>query len=113
MKGGVFTSTSELYHHGIKGMKWGIRRYQNEDGSLTEAGKKRYGPGISERDSKKTQKYIEKEQAKLQRQAQRIHNYMVNQAARNKLTESGRQVMEAVIASKYDEWKKSRKNGRS
>lgn len=32
----------ELYHHGIKGMKWGVRRYQNEDGSLTNAGKKRY-----------------------------------------------------------------------
>lgn len=32
----------ELYHHGILGMKWGIRRYQNKDGSLTDAGKKRY-----------------------------------------------------------------------
>lgn len=32
----------ELYHHGIKGMKWGIRRFQNKDGSLTKAGKKRY-----------------------------------------------------------------------
>lgn len=32
-----------LGHSGIKGMKWGIRRYQNEDGSLTEEGKKRYG----------------------------------------------------------------------
>lgn len=31
-----------LMHHGILGMKWGIRRYQNEDGSLTEAGKKRH-----------------------------------------------------------------------
>lgn len=30
-----------LYHHGIKGMKWGVRRYQNKDGSLTPAGKKR------------------------------------------------------------------------
>ena len=29
----------ELYHHGIKGMKWGVRRYQNKDGSLTPAGK--------------------------------------------------------------------------
>ncbi len=34
---------NELYHHGIKGQKWGIRRFQNEDGSLTEAGKERYG----------------------------------------------------------------------
>ena len=33
----------ELYHHGIAGMKWGVRRYQNKDGSLTNAGKRRYG----------------------------------------------------------------------
>lgn len=32
-----------LYHSGIKGMKWGQRRYQNEDGTLTPAGKIRYG----------------------------------------------------------------------
>ena len=32
---------SELYHHGIKGQKWGVRRYQNKDGSLTELGKQR------------------------------------------------------------------------
>lgn len=31
-----------IYHHGVKGQKWGVRRYQNEDGSLTPAGKKRY-----------------------------------------------------------------------
>lgn len=32
-----------LYHHGIKGQKWGIRRFQNPDGTLTSEGKKRYG----------------------------------------------------------------------
>ena len=37
----------ELYHHGIKGQKWGIRRYQNEDGSLTTEGMKRYSLGGS------------------------------------------------------------------
>lgn len=37
------TMYTELYHHGILGQKWGIRRYQNPDGSLTEEGKKHYG----------------------------------------------------------------------
>lgn len=36
-----YTYSTELYHHGIKGMKWGVRRYQNEDGTYTDAGKKR------------------------------------------------------------------------
>ncbi len=35
-------NNNELQHHGVKGMKWGVRRYQNEDGSLTPAGKKRF-----------------------------------------------------------------------
>lgn len=43
-----YESSNELYHHGIKGMKWGRRRFQNSDGSLTAAGRKRYsGGGIS------------------------------------------------------------------
>ena len=36
----------ELYHHGVKGQKWGVRRYQNKDGSLTTAGKRRNRIGL-------------------------------------------------------------------
>lgn len=36
---------SEIQHHGIKGQKWGVRRFQNKDGSLTPAGKRRYETG--------------------------------------------------------------------
>lgn len=36
------TYSSELYHHGVLGMKWGVRRYQNKDGTLTNAGKIHY-----------------------------------------------------------------------
>lgn len=41
-----------LMHYGILGMKWGVRRYQNEDGSLTNAGKKRYSNEQRIRDEK-------------------------------------------------------------
>ena len=37
----IITSGGELRHWGVKGQKWGVRRYQNKDGSLTERGKKR------------------------------------------------------------------------
>lgn len=43
----------ELYHHGIPGMKWGVRRFQNKDGSYTVEGRKRYGIGTEERDKYK------------------------------------------------------------
>ena len=38
-------ANDELYHHGIKGQRWGVRRYQNSDGSLTSEGRRHYGFG--------------------------------------------------------------------
>lgn len=44
-----------LMHHGIKGQRWGIRRYQNKDGSLTSAGARRYGKKMAKYESKKAE----------------------------------------------------------
>lgn len=43
MYGYSFMRESDIQHHGIKGQKWGIRRFQNEDGTWTAAGRERYG----------------------------------------------------------------------
>ena len=51
--------TNYLQHHGVNGMKWGIRNYQNKDGTLTEAGKRRYDRDIQDNLSKKKDNRID------------------------------------------------------
>lgn len=65
-----FRNYSELYHHGILGQKWGVRRYQNSDGSLTDEGRKRYG--ITDEKIEKMAARAEKQGDKLAKRAKKV-----------------------------------------
>ena len=52
-----------ICHHGVKGMKWGVRRYQNKDGSLTSEGKERYSVEERKRNSKELNDTISRSRA--------------------------------------------------
>ena len=62
----------ELYHSGIKGQKWGIRRFQNEDGSLTDEGRIRYGVGNpTDKSAKNLQRDLNKLESEKSKQVYR------------------------------------------
>lgn len=69
----TYNDSGELYHYGVLGMKWGVRRYQNSNGSLTSAGKKRI--------SKKYKKAADRVTEDLNRNSNRIRIDSYNRAA--------------------------------
>lgn len=66
-----FNANNYLAHHGIKGQKWGVRRFQNSDGSMTSAGRARYGT------AEKTRRLPD---VNLKKDSERSHNASVKQA---------------------------------
>lgn len=74
----VYSDKEFLEHHGILGMKWGVRRYQNEDGTLTDEGRKHYGIGdrvadvFADARTKSRQKKINKKRAKALEKARKV-----------------------------------------
>lgn len=56
----------ELMHYGVKGMRWGVRRYQNADGTLTSAGKKRYSPSLGAKHANKLANKLYNNAAKIE-----------------------------------------------
>ena len=82
----TYNYTTELWHHGIMGMKWGIRRYQNPDGTLTIAGKIRYG------NKNRLEASVNKKAAKLQRKYNDLTGKSIRQntATKDKAEEEAR-----------------------
>ncbi len=82
-----------LIHHGIKDQKWGIRRFQNEDGSLTPEGRERYGKGDSERvkiEKAKATYETQKYKANLKSKAQREKDKRAAAEERNRIKQQGK-----------------------
>ncbi len=85
---------NELYHFGTKGMKWGIRRFQNEDGSLTEEGRRHYGyslkRGIKNIREARQKKKLAKKRAKALEAARKARaEKRAHEAAKKKAVETG------------------------
>ena len=72
---------SELYHYGIKGQKWGIRRYQNYDGSYTKAGMKRYNSAVDTYE-KKHAEYKDAKKSGIKGDALKLKKAKVKEAKR-------------------------------
>ena len=72
--------SAELAHAGIKGQKWGFRRFQNPDGTWTEAGKMRYGSRAEKREARKAAKENERIQNEIAAAAERRKKILENPA---------------------------------
>ena len=73
----------ELYHHGVKGMKWGVRRYVNSDGSLTSESRDHYQKKLDKYTKKREVISRRKERDIVERDRQMGRRFFVNRGARN------------------------------
>lgn len=86
----AYRQTDELYHYGVKGMKWGVRRYQNKDGSLTSNGKKRYNQSDNKIDENKQKESTKKKGLSKKQKALIIGASVVATYAAYKFVDSGK-----------------------
>ena len=92
---------TELEHHGVKGQKWGIRRYQNPDGSLTEEGRQRYGASEDGRMSREGKKLFEKDRKQAVKDAKQERKELYKKSDMERLGKAGRHQVDVFIKDKY------------
>lgn len=96
----------ELYHHGIKGMKWGRRRYQNPDGTLTPEGKKRYDDSPETNSKKPGYRSTGIKSAMARRQNEKVDkgfkNWKENAKKRDDAIDLGKKATAAKLAYEKD-----------
>ena len=93
-----YMTEQELYHHGILGQKWGVRRFQNQDGSYTAAGRKRYDIG---EDGKRSVKSYAIEYRDRAQNRGRVHRYKRNQNLDTMSDKDLKRLLERENTKKY------------
>lgn len=93
----------ELYHWGIKGQRWGERRFQNEDGSWTPEGRERYGKGDDAKTKARITYNTQKYKADLKSKAQKEKDARAAKEERNRIKENSKTMLLArKKQSKFD-----------
>lgn len=93
-----YNYVNEMYHHGILGMKWGIRRYQNPDGTLTEAGRRR----LDRKDNKWAKKNYNKIVNSTKKKVARELNEYSKELLRDPSARNANGKISAAVINKYN-----------